>query len=477
MAMGRDELNLAEFPLTALADRIPSSRRTLCFEDRVWDERTGQSVLRRLTISASDHDGLPTALDDEVLLGLIQVTRRQGFRERRVDFSRYELLQLLGWRDEGKSYRRLDASLRRWLGVTLYYENAWRDKASGVWIDAAFHFLDEVLWSRRSRRAARIGNGSERRGSSFTWNEIVFRSFQAGNLKPLDFALYRALRTAVAKRMYRFLDKRFYLRRRWEFDLRTFACEHVGLSRNYDAAQLKRRLNAAFAELERVGFLAPPAGGERYRAIRRGEWKVICVRQPRPAATGAATASATASATELVAALVHRGLSPPSARQLTVSFAAERIRGQLAVFDWLVGRRDARVSRNPAGWLRRAIEHDFSPPADFPRRPTLSRACAKPTETDDTKSGIQSSPSRVSRATLAVHADFDARMQRLDHYLAGLGSADLAAVERAAVAAAPRFLALQYERTKPCGGIAFSACRRMILERHLGAALAAKPAA
>ena len=38
---GRDELNLAEFPLCALAHRLRPDQKTLRFEDRVWDERRG----------------------------------------------------------------------------------------------------------------------------------------------------------------------------------------------------------------------------------------------------------------------------------------------------------------------------------------------------------------------------------------------------------------------------------------------------
>ena len=37
----KGEMNLAEFPLATLADRVPPDSKTLVFEDRVWDR--GQS--------------------------------------------------------------------------------------------------------------------------------------------------------------------------------------------------------------------------------------------------------------------------------------------------------------------------------------------------------------------------------------------------------------------------------------------------
>ena len=110
---GRDELNLAEFPLAAIADRVPDNQKTLVFEDRIFDSGKSEMITRRLTISASDKFGLPTSLDDEVILGLIQLTKQQRFAERKVNFSRYQLIQILGWRHEGRSYERLEKSLKR----------------------------------------------------------------------------------------------------------------------------------------------------------------------------------------------------------------------------------------------------------------------------------------------------------------------------------------------------------------------------
>ena len=100
--MGRDELNLAEFPLATLADKAPRGCKTLTFGDRIWDRSQRKHVARRLTITASDKYGLPTALDDDVTLGLVQLSKRADFADRCVRFSRYRLIRLLGWGDEGK---------------------------------------------------------------------------------------------------------------------------------------------------------------------------------------------------------------------------------------------------------------------------------------------------------------------------------------------------------------------------------------
>src|SRR6516162_10738391 len=119
----KDELNLAEFPIAALTDRVPDGQTTLVFEDKL-ERRDHPPIVRRLTIMGTVKHGLPTSTDDEVLVGLIQLTkRRSNFTNAKVQFSRYELIALLGWPQSGQSYRRIEEALHRWVGVVLMYEN------------------------------------------------------------------------------------------------------------------------------------------------------------------------------------------------------------------------------------------------------------------------------------------------------------------------------------------------------------------
>src|SRR6478735_9805523 len=200
----KDELNLAEFPIAALTDRVPDGQTTLVFEDRL-DQKDGPPIIRRLTIMAPSKHGLPTAVDDEVMVGLIQLTkRRNNYTEPKVSFSRYELIELLGWPQNGQSYQRIEEALHRWVGVVLMYENAWWDNAAKSWVDENFHVLDNVTVYDRERRGPtkgkpRRGGAAGKKGaggaeplplSSFRWNEVIFRSFQSGNLKQLDLEFY-----------------------------------------------------------------------------------------------------------------------------------------------------------------------------------------------------------------------------------------------------------------------------------------------
>ena len=160
----KDELNLAEFPIAALTDRIPNGQTTLVFEDKL-ERRDHPPIVRRLTIMGTVKHGLPTSTDDEVLVGLIQLTkRRSNFTNAKVPFSRYELIELLGWPQSGASYRRIEEALNRWVGVVLMYENAWWDNTAKSWVDENFHVLDNVTLYDRERRK-RAGGKPAKAGS------------------------------------------------------------------------------------------------------------------------------------------------------------------------------------------------------------------------------------------------------------------------------------------------------------------------
>lgn len=425
----KDELNLAEFPIAALTDRVPHGQLQLVFED-ILEQRDAPPIVRRLTVLGTHKYGLPTAVDDEVMVGLIQLTkRRNNFTDPRVPFSRYELIELLGWPQSGHSYQRIEEALHRWVGVVLSYENAWWDNVEKSWVDENFHILDNVtLYDRERKRpaAARPAAGKKARKpaadaetatetpqplSSFRWNEVIFRSFQSGNLKQLDLDFYLALRLPTTKRMFRFLDKRFYRRDRIDFDLKTFACEHVGLSRSYKPTELKRRLKPAFDELEEKGFLEPLSPEERYSLQRKGQWRVLFLRGLSGRADTAAEPAAEAAA--LVESLTDRGVGARAAAELVAAHPSGRVRAKLEVFDWLVQNQDSRVARNAAGYLVSSIRADYQPPDDFEKKAAATRAAAARTAAAEADRRRKAEAKAEAAATEAKDAETRARWDAL----------------------------------------------------------------
>jgi Replication initiator protein A len=360
LPFGRDEMNLAEWPTTLLSDHAPDDVKTLRFED-------GQGG--HLTITGSDAYGLPTASDADVLIGLIQLTKfRNNFTEAKVHFTRYELLCLLNWHNIGKNYRRLDQSLNRWMGVTLYYDGCWYDNRTKKPGSLKMHIIETVVIFDGSGKDEASGSLPL---SSFTWNKTFMESCQADNLKRLDLETYFSLRSAISKRIYRFLDKKFYHRDAIEFDLHDFALEHVGLSRSYagNAGKIKEKLKAALEELESKGFLEPLAKDVRYRREGRG-WIIRLSKVVSPAIP--APKIAESEDPPLLGQLVNRGVTKAKAAELVQKHPAKTIEAKIEICDYLVEKKDKRVEKNPAGWLVKAIEDDYPAPKGF--KSTTQRA-------------------------------------------------------------------------------------------------------
>lgn len=456
---GRDEMNLAEFPIASLADRMPKDVKTLVFEDEMEDPVTREPVVRRLTISGSDRYGLPTAVDDEVIVALIQVTRRAGFESPTVYFSRYELLRILGWEDEGKNYGRIETAINRWCGVTLYWDNAWWDKEEQAWVNVKFGILDNavVLDRRRYDRKRKLGQVPLAL-SSFKWNEVIFRSFQAGNLKHLDMELFRSLRSSVAKRLYRFLDKRFWHRQRWEFDLHQFAFDKIGLSRSYakNAAKIREKLAAGIEELEASGYLETLPANERYVQLGKGHWKVVFVR--RDAKAHPQQTVSREPVNELEQELISRGVGKKVAGELVRQFDATRIVEKIELHDWLLAKKDERIAKNPAGYLATAIREDYPLPKGFKTKAKREAERAALEEKKRKRDAAEAAENAKREAEDA------ARNQALAEYLAGLTEGERKEFEAKAIDADGGFLRKAWRRNGTSDGLYLHAMLRNYFE-------------
>lgn len=362
---GKDEMNFAEFPIALLSDRAPKGQKSIRFEDRFYDEKRGRLITRKRVIEGSEEYGLPTATDDTVVLALIQLTKlKNDFTHREVEFTRLELIRMLGWQDEGRNYDRIKLSLLRIKAVNYIYDNAWWDARQKKWTTRAFNIIDNVEIND-SRAASGQGGLFP---SRIVWNEVVFDSFQTGFLRNIDFQLCMRLEHPTALRLYRFLGKRFYVKPDWTFDLKELAYEHIGLGRNYEGGtQIARKLQPAIDELERVAFLEPLSAAERFPKRGR-EWSIRFVQKAavRPDALPVTEEDAPSPASlHLIEALDHRGVTRGTAEELVNQHAAEAIAAKIDVFDWLVGKQDKRLAKNPAGYLVKSIRDDYAAPTGY----------------------------------------------------------------------------------------------------------------
>lgn len=425
---GVDELNFAEFPLALISTAAAEEVSELSFEDEIDDEGTGRRVRRKLVIEAPPHIGLPLPRDADVLLVLARHALRSDEEVlRRVSFRRRDFLGILGWDDSGQSYRRLDESLRRWTSVTLHYTNAWWDKSRQRWRTRTFHVLDEIELS-----GGQAEGGAEHDAlCSFTWGDTVYQSLRARNVRSIDLDQYFRLTRAASRQAYRFLGKRFWFKKRLQFDLRTFCCEHLGFSRKYDIGGLKRAVLPVLDELASIGFIEPLRAKDRFHKVRAGNWEIVIL------AKGEGSGEKLPCSTISPAILKAHGVNDKVAERLARDFDETRIRRNIAVLERILARPDRGGIRKPAGFLVTAIERDFA-------RRGLEKAHVAPAR----KSAPQAT---VGDRSTATPRRPDPLVQTKTH-LAALSVAERQALENSAVAACGSFHREALSRLESQGG-------------------------
>jgi hypothetical protein len=426
----RDEMNLAEFPLAVLSTRSDPAVKTLEFSD-VQRTRDGEVLDRRWIITGADKFGLPTSTDDDVILGLIRLTVDDGFQNPKVYFSRYELLKILRWTTEGRSYSRLTKSLDRLSGVRIRASNAFYDNSSKTYQTKNFGIIDAYEISGKKGKGIGKTPGKNEQ-SYFIWSEQIFNSFKSGFVKKLDLDYYFTLKSAVSRRLYRYLDKHFYFRNVLEKQLLSLAFEKLGLSRNYKfVSSIKQQLEPALEELQSHGFL------DRFEYVGKGDGTLIrlyakSTSKPRSldprqesrresnhesrheshhespiggngsaeSGTGAKlrpprqqprhleipSTSPEAQRSALIEGLVTRGFSFAQAKRLMEAINSpdelRHVDDIIRYYDFLVERNDVKISRNKVGFLYRAVEKPgaFHVPEKF-----RSAQSARTTERDSSK--------------------------------------------------------------------------------------------
>lgn len=383
---GRDEMNLAEFPFASLT-RQQGDRDSFTYEGWITDKE-GKRHRQRWTVRGAGGLGLPTEYDERVVVALMAVSAQQGFAERKVPFSVYQILQVMGTPRSKRAYEAVQRSLERLVGVTIYAEGAFWDNGEKGWIKlkSGFHIM-EKYWLAYLEEDEQV-RAAEGVPGYFVWSEDLWKSIQDGYLKHLDLDFYFDLDSPLARRLYRFLDKRMAYQSTYEIDIFDLA-GRLGMARYSYPSKVMEKLQPALDELVARGFLlrAEVVKVRKYTRLHFERPMLPAVVEPVPVTRSSGTDDP--AAREIVAPLVALGYAKTAARELVRRYDRTRILQKLDYLLW-VQEHGLEEIRNPQGWLRRAIEEDWAPPdgyrtpqadaADRATRETLMTNQADPPE-------------------------------------------------------------------------------------------------
>jgi hypothetical protein len=358
-------MNLAEIPFFVLTDRVAKNGET-----RIKHECTivvnGKPVLQQWIINGSQEFGLPTAADARTYLALLRLTEdRNGFHNPRLEFTRLELIELLGLPNDGRSYQRVDQSLLRLRNLSFDFINSWWDQRQKKLTTCSFSLLSDM-----HLRDSRSGDGQ---GclfrSELVWSQTMFESLKSGFLRTIDYRQCIEFKNNTALQMYRFLGKRFYKKRLLALPLEEFAYHRVGLAKsNKGKAQIVRKLQPGIRELEGIGFLQEAPESERY-VNKEGQWQIVLAAGAKALleelpASESPQAPSFPDLHPLAQVLSRHGVTPKVAAELVRDYPAERVEAKIDLLEWMQEQKPKCVNE-PGAWLAHAIRDDYSPPKRY----------------------------------------------------------------------------------------------------------------
>lgn len=247
---GKDEMNLAVLPIARLGR---NDRRTrIEYRGTFRDSNQEQEEMVWTVEGAA---GLPTEFAERVMVALLSIGAQGNFAERKMTFTVYRVLKVLGLTISNRNYRMVEKSLKQLAGVLITSDKAWIErteegKQKRVTTSRGFHVIDEYYLHYQDSE----GDETE---SFILWGSQVWKSIQAGYLKMLDVNFYYRIENPVARWLYRFLDKMmaYEASRPYQIDVFDLA-NKLGMASYEHAAHLRRPLKVAVQELVKRGYLS-----------------------------------------------------------------------------------------------------------------------------------------------------------------------------------------------------------------------------
>ena len=251
--MGKDELNLVDVPFALLSPRLPTNKKTSTTLKTISVRRsyrcsTGELKVGSVVVTGSDAYGLPMSGDVDLWMGILQLFKTRKFESDTLKFTRYELLNLLGWPTTKHYYDRLRAGLNRLKSVNIMFDKCWWNADLKEYTSTAFSLIDNY-------ELVSEAYGSITR-SFIKLNEVIFYSCKTGFIKNINLTFYLSLTRSISKSLFRVLDKQAHNKTTYQIGLRKLAHDRLGMPTSYFLSKIKQLLAPALTELCVRGFLA-----------------------------------------------------------------------------------------------------------------------------------------------------------------------------------------------------------------------------
>lgn len=351
------EGNFEEHPYFRVGDRNAGTG-ILKYENELRT-KDGNVLHQSWVVRAVHGRGLPGRYDQDVYVGLLQLVDEKGLPEDGwLGFSIYELVELMGKRHSGREYQHVRESLQKLATTSIESQNAFYHKGRKTYISDTFSLLTEVKLAEYENTA-----GERRDRNRVHLSQYFVDSYKANYLKSIDVGFYWSLSSPVAKRLYRLIDKKRNGRSSWEVDIFSLK-KRIPLSDYRYASKIREKLSPAHEELIGQGFLHKVD----YRKTDGSEYVAYHISDGFHARRSSAGGELVGGDEMFcVQRLLAEGMARDAAEHLVREHGATRVMHYVEALPY------QRNLRNPAGWLRTAIQNgyelDMPLPLSLPTEP------------------------------------------------------------------------------------------------------------
>ena len=330
------ESNVEEWPLFQLGRSKSDSAKV----EYVIEGEDGSELRQRLEVSAPGKYRLPGRFDYDVYSAVLELIEIRGGMpdEGALGFSLHELILIMGLEPSGRTYEEVKRSLRRVAATVLESDNAFWSKGQQRHISDTFN-----LWNVRFDSVVdKNGSGSRH---EIEFGKLFRRSFEEHYLRGLDIEFFWDLDSPVAKRLYRLIDLKREGAGSWETDLFELQ-RRIPIGPYGYVSKVKEKLKAAHGELQGKGFLS----GVAYVGKSGVLYEIAAAFRDRRKGLELAGTREDFIAIKL---LTESGVRGDVARDLVAKHGPGTCTRYANALPY------QQSLRNPAGWLRRAIEDGY----------------------------------------------------------------------------------------------------------------------
>jgi len=363
----RSELNIEKWPIfTTSTFKGKSKELTRTIKLANGDIETRKVVIGRIN---NTEVGVFRTFDLKGFWALLKIWENQGRpAQKNVTFNFKQIAEILELSWGGKTFNEIKAMMMRLRKIPIDWTNSFynREKQENERLIESFTILSDLRIFERGKSDGQM---------SFSFSSFAFDKRLVANLlnnysKPLLLSNILKFKKEISILLYRYIDlvmndKEHFERRTKELladlDLSPTGYPHP--------AQRKKLLDPVLKELLGVEITSGVITvAELQRTKNDKDYKVVFEKRRKESVAVVETSKVDEelfAPTDIVSELISRGISPGVAQSLAKNHPEVFIREKLEVFDLLRAGKSSMISKNPAGWLRSAIEQDYSAPANL----------------------------------------------------------------------------------------------------------------